>query len=494
MKREYLPLESLPAWLRLNGISSNGVAFQRFGSADNATDKGSAIVATQDKCSKESDALPEVLLQIPSDLLLSLDTVLDYSKSDQNLREVLEAVGEFGRTARGAIMVFFLIQMTHSSPDTPRSIGVSNPWTEYIKFLPSSFPLPTSYSEQERELLKGTSLAALVEAKITSLEQEFDYLRKATENIAWCRQCWWNEDGGSLTFHDWVYTDAAYRSRMVDLPRRGHAMVPCIDMANHVSGESVKALYDADAEGNAILQLRWGQSLRPGDEVTISYGDEKSASEMVFSYGFLENDRTEAKQAILDIKVPDDDPLGVAKRMICQEAPGVRVSDTPESNPITRAGIVWEGPLIWWASVNEEDGLHIGVAQTTDGRRELETTWRDKKIQSPHQLRELLATDPLWDIFQLRAIVLVLQRLETQLSLLQETEEALLNIQDQALLDSMFRPEVFSLLSRLRKYETVLLERAVEQLMKQRNELMESDTVVAYLNQQSQADEDEDFS
>jgi hypothetical protein len=73
-----------------------------------------------------------------------------------------------------------------------------------------------------------------------------------------------------MTLADYKYVDAAYRSRMVDLPGSGHAMVPCLDMANHVSGEGAKALYDTDSNGNAILQLRWGKSLQPGEEVTIS--------------------------------------------------------------------------------------------------------------------------------------------------------------------------------------------------------------------------------
>lgn len=97
MKREYLPLGSLSAWLRLNGVVSNGIAIHQLGSSESGTDKGNAIVATAEKTSHESDAQPQVLLQIPSDLVLSLDTVHDYAKSDRELREVLEAVDDFGR-------------------------------------------------------------------------------------------------------------------------------------------------------------------------------------------------------------------------------------------------------------------------------------------------------------------------------------------------------------------------------------------------------------
>lgn len=165
-------------------------------------------------------------------------------------------------------MIFLLVQITHSSPDTQRQIGLSSPWTEYIKFFPPSFPLPTSYSDEEQQLLRGTSLAAVIEAKNLSLEREFSHLRESTESIKWCRECWWDEE--IFNEDDWKYVDAAYRSRMVDLPGSGHAMVPCIDMANHVSGSDVRALYDADTDGNAILQLCWGKTMRPGDEVTIS--------------------------------------------------------------------------------------------------------------------------------------------------------------------------------------------------------------------------------
>lgn len=131
--------------------------------------------------------------------------------------------------------------------------------------------MPTFYTTEEKELLRGTSLAEALDAKFASLEREFDQLRDATEGIPWCQQTWWDESSSALTLDDWRYVDAAYRSRMLDIPRSGLAMVPCIDMANHTSGDGVKALYEADSNGDAILQLRWGKTLQPGDEVTISW-------------------------------------------------------------------------------------------------------------------------------------------------------------------------------------------------------------------------------
>jgi hypothetical protein len=188
---------------------------------------------------------------------------------------------------------------------------------------------------------------------------------------------------------------------------------------------------------------------------------------MIFSYGFLENDRTEAKQALLDMTMPDDDPLGAAKNMVCRDVPGIRISTLHHTSQDSQR-TAWDSPIVWWASVNEEDGLEIGLTQTLNGTRELETIWKGQRIQSSCQLRDLLAAEPSWDIYQLRAVVLVLERLETQLSLLEETDQVLSNVrQNEALFSALFRPEIFDLTARLRKLETELLQKAVEDLMKQ---------------------------
>lgn len=97
MKREYLPIKTLPAWQHLNGVVLSGVSFQKLGFDEHGADKGSGIVATEPKSSSENDPKPEILLQIPGDLVLSLETVHNYAKSDRDLRDVLEPMGDFGR-------------------------------------------------------------------------------------------------------------------------------------------------------------------------------------------------------------------------------------------------------------------------------------------------------------------------------------------------------------------------------------------------------------
>jgi len=62
------------------------------------------------------------------------------------------------QSLRGDILLFLLMQITIGSPEFSQSVGVSNPWTEYVKILPGFIPLPTMWTEDERAMLVGTSL------------------------------------------------------------------------------------------------------------------------------------------------------------------------------------------------------------------------------------------------------------------------------------------------------------------------------------------------
>lgn len=109
MKRQYLPIEALPAWARLNGITFHGVAFEKLVASssnsdpDAAEDKGSAVVATEEKYNgdpgddDDETSRAEILVKVPPDMVLSLRFVEDCAKVDRYLRDVLEAVGDYGR-------------------------------------------------------------------------------------------------------------------------------------------------------------------------------------------------------------------------------------------------------------------------------------------------------------------------------------------------------------------------------------------------------------
>lgn len=138
-----------------------------------------------------------------------------------------------------------------------------------MKFLPLEM-LPTVWTDEERSLLTGTSLAPATEAKLKSLKREYDLIQSATEAIPWCQKVWWDTYNGLLTFDDWMQVDAMYRSRALEFPGIGDSMVPVVDMANHASGDLTGALYEADEMGNALLLLRDGKTLSEGEEVTIT--------------------------------------------------------------------------------------------------------------------------------------------------------------------------------------------------------------------------------
>ena len=311
------------------------------------------------------------------------------------------------QTARGAILIFLLLQITSTSL-LPIKIASSNPFTDYIQFLPPHVPLPTFWENAEIELVKGTSLEAALRSKLNSLSREFDRLRDSTQPIKWCQQYWWDAETGRLSLNDWKQVDAMYRSRALDLPGTGHAMVPCIDMANHASGEDTVALYDTDANGNAILVLRDGKTLTAGDEVTITYGDEKGACEMLFSYGFIDDSMESARELFLDLDIPEDDPLRHAKKAVAKSAPGFRLFQTGESTG-------WEGPFVWLLCVNEEDGLKFQLLQSNVGASELDVSWKGEELRDVSKLDGLLRADPLWDVYNLRAVTILQGRVESQL-------------------------------------------------------------------------------
>jgi hypothetical protein len=61
------------------------------------------------------------------------------------------------QTDRGAILIFLIMQLTISSLAGSEKLGVKGPWTEYVGFLPVG-TLPTCWTEEEQDLLAGTSL------------------------------------------------------------------------------------------------------------------------------------------------------------------------------------------------------------------------------------------------------------------------------------------------------------------------------------------------
>lgn len=228
-------------------------------------------------------------------------------------------------------------------------------------------------------------------------------------------------------------------------------MVPCIDMANHATGEDTVAHYDTDNDGNAVLVLHDGKKTHAGEEITITYGDDKGACEMIFSYGFVDSTMTSARELFLDLDIPDDDPLKLAKKAVSNSAPGFRLFE--QSNSIS-----WEGSFVWLIVVNEEDGLEFKLLQNSNGERELQAAWKDEVVPDMSKLESLAESELLWDVFNLRATAILQDRVEKQL-LLFEKSKAYFN---ELMSDENLDPSIRDNAKKLRDLEETLMLHAYE--------------------------------
>jgi len=88
-----LSIETLQSWALFNDVSFNGVAV---GLQKGREDRGSTVIARQ---KLTADAANVPLMTVPKDLILSMERVREHEKYDRDLREVMEALGEFGRVS-----------------------------------------------------------------------------------------------------------------------------------------------------------------------------------------------------------------------------------------------------------------------------------------------------------------------------------------------------------------------------------------------------------
>ncbi|GJN86482.1 hypothetical protein PLIIFM63780_010063 [Purpureocillium lilacinum] len=477
--------DAFPAWALLNDVVFSGVKLQQ------TEDRGFGLVADGDLGASGSNASP--LMRIPQDLVLSAEAVDEYSKVDQNFKQLLEAAGR--ESTRKDIMLYLLCHLVHSRRGPSASRGVpSTPWTEYVRFLPRPVPVPSMWSEPERTLLNGTSLETALRAKFAALTHEFDELRDKTETMPFWNSFLW--ETGMTSLDDWVLADAWYRSRCLELPQIGDAMVPGLDMVNHSA--SPTAYYEVDGTNGVALLMRPGCTASSGQEVTISYGDAKPAAEMLFSYGFIDKDST-ARELALHLEPFPDDPLAKAKLHVFKGPPIVKLSLSSDGQTLT-----WDSQFVYLMCLNEEDGLGFRVLQDTAGGRQLRMLWHEDDVtEQAGDFEALIQGHDLCEVFKLRAVAVLSEKIEAQLASIKAGPP---DDQLQPLVAAgLLREECIEAARALKKLETELLEAAAAALEQQKSSLLAHDHVVAYLgsmedaqNEQgprlSSSNEDDDFS
>ncbi|EEU45437.1 uncharacterized protein NECHADRAFT_106131 [Fusarium vanettenii 77-13-4] len=493
-----LSIASFPAWARLNDVDFTNAELRE-------TDvKGIGLVAARDlKTTTKTTAQPTKettsnanengddlsLLRIPHDLVLSAAAIEEYTKVDQNFRQLLDVAGH--QSTRKDILLYLLTHLILSAKGPSGSRGpASTPWTEYLKFLPRHVPVPTMWSEVERALLQGTSLEAALEAKLAALNNEFDELREKSSGLAFWNSLFWEKE--TATIQDWILIDALYRSRCLELPRAGDAMVPGLDMANH--SHDPTAYYEEDDKDDVVLLLRLGVEVTGGEEVSISYGD-KSPAEMLFSYGFIDRDSA-AHDLTLPLEALPDDPLGKAKLHIFKAPPTLKLSRSDGK-------LSWRSPFAYLMCLNEEDGLEFRVLQGKDGGRELKLFWQDQDVTArADDFEVLIEQHPLCQVFRLRVVTVLHEVVSTQLTHL--PSEISHDQLDPLRRAGLVREECIRAAETLWEVEASVLESATEALEQQRTHLFADDHVVAYLGSMevsesgqahdAPANEEDDFS
>ncbi|PFH55949.1 hypothetical protein XA68_17335 [Ophiocordyceps unilateralis] len=460
---------AFPAWARLNGLVLDGIELRHI------PGKGLGLVQEEEA----TTAVPATLLRVPRDLVLCVD---DYANVDVNFKQLLEAVGH--QSTRLDVILFLLCHLVQSRRCRRHGQSlVPTPWTEYLRFLPRPIPVPTMWSECERLLLTGTSLEPALEAKLAALTREFDVLRLQTEAMAFWKALLW-EGEGSASLDDWILADGWFRSRCLELPHVGIAMVPGLDMVNHAICPT--AYYEVDDKADVVLSACSGRVASCGREVTISYGQAKSAAEMLFSYGFIDAEASGVDGAANGLTLPiaplSDDPLAKAKLRVFGQSPVVRLS-------WEGGALQWESPFAYLVCLNEEDGLGFRLLQDTVGERQLRLLWQDQDITGrATELESLIEGHSLCQVFRLRAVALVHERVETQLARVRHVPSQPLEARDACAAAAYA----------LREVETGLLEAAAGALEHQKSMLLARDDVVRYLASMADGgDEDEvedDFS
>ncbi|KAH8796774.1 hypothetical protein BGZ57DRAFT_920492 [Hyaloscypha finlandica] len=467
MHREKLLITALPAWCKLNDVNFLDSRVEDLGGS-----KGFGLVTERALNSKGTFDIP-TLLTVPRDLILCAEAVEEHGKADQHFRRLLDAAG--GKSLRGDVLLFLLMQMTIGSPNRSQNVGLSTAWTAYANMLADVVPVPSMWSEEERILLLGTSLETAVNAKLAALLREFEALREQTATISWCKKCWW--DNEALQFEDWILVDAWYRSRCLELPGIGECMVPVLDMVNHSSQPN--AYFEHTSSNGVSLLMRPNMVLEVDSEITISYGTSKSEAEMLFSYGFIDEQSTN-KSLALTLEPFPDDPLGKAKKAVFAGPPLLRIY-------VDQDEIKWECPFLFLMLLNEEDGLEFRMLQQTDGSRsQLKVFWQGSdKSDATETFESLISSHPLSDVFKLRAIALLQDRIRRQLERLYESEDEVDLVADIPFVG----PDRRSNAMFLRKSEKSTLEKAFAAADKQKNSLLESEVVLRYLG--SMEDEEE---
>ena len=331
-------------------------------------------------------------------------------------------------------------------------------WSKHVQALSVFAPAFLSH------LTNAHSQPAL-SAKLASLSSEYDALHAHILTLPWSSTFLSPDASLPLTLSRYTHLDALYRSRCLQLPHSGPSLVPCLDFLNHSSAPN--AYYEEDVDGNVTVLLRPGIELKELEEMCIDYGLGKGGAEMLFSYGFVDSEddgvagegSRRDDSMVLPLEPMEGDPLGKAKKAAFPGPATLKIKTSKEER------LEWEASSAYLMVLNEEDGLEFKVLQQTDGSTSsLRVFWRGEDVTDKTAEFEILILGlEMENVYRLRVVAFLGQRLVMQLQRLEDVEEYL----DLDSERGMVRECCRVMAARLRRSERKMLREALQVLEEQ---------------------------
>ncbi|KAI9164419.1 hypothetical protein H9P43_008270 [Blastocladiella emersonii ATCC 22665] len=251
-------------------------------------------------------ALP--LASVPRSKLVTARAIFEHAAThDRELHAALDLlVGppSWSPAAQRTVFVAFLLRHAAAS----RAGGAlydANPWTPYLDALPQPGSLTSAafFSEEENVLLYGCAVPRLARAKLANLHAEYQAVLGALVDAREDAPRAEREAGGLdmtelIDFADFMWADAVYWSRVLDVPcfrpeaaarLDGNAtelcMIPVLDFANHSYEPTLRWERDART-GDIGMYAVDADAVVPGMELFLCYDPDKSNEELLFAHGF----------------------------------------------------------------------------------------------------------------------------------------------------------------------------------------------------------------
>ena len=145
------------------------------------------------------------------------------------------------------------------------------PW---LTTMPNCASHPAFFSDDEKDLLKGSSLLAHINDKVKQLKENYETISQIKDfNFTYEEYC-------RATF---MVLSRAFSFKAEN--EQGYAMIPLLDMVNHSSDCNVSQVYNYELKGYELVS---NQKILSGQEVTINYGDQDQQN-FLFNYGFIDD-------------------------------------------------------------------------------------------------------------------------------------------------------------------------------------------------------------